>query len=200
VGRHQRPDELSQRGGDPLVRHLRRPEGGGEERGIVGGGCQLALEQREGHPHLQRVLEHLEDLCLQRGGALVPEESAVGVEARVGQGHGAAGGLPTAHALAEPGGVAEAERLPVARGAGHPIVCGQARVVEEHPSQHRPGIRDPIPGRRIVGECHDAGRRGEEVAGHRRIGVGVSIWSAGKTRLAQGNAVVTAGDHQEQHD
>ena len=112
VAGHHRAGELRQRPSNPVPGDVRRPEGRVEQRWhSTGVTLELDRERVERHPHLAVVLDRVEHLILERGGALVPEEAAAFVEARVGQPGGVSRRQRSREADAEHERVREAERL-----------------------------------------------------------------------------------------
>ena len=75
------------------------------------------------------------------------------------------------HTEAEPRRVAEAEFLAMTGSAGDAIVGRQAHVVEEDAPERGAGVRDWVPGRRIVREGDRPRRRAEPLAWNRCVGL-----------------------------
>src|SRR5262249_1673594 len=116
--------------GDARGGHVGSAEGLGEEVGVKRFSAKTGHESGEGHAHLDWVLNGLEDLVFEGGGAFVPEEMAAGVVAGVSQSHGVAGADASVKADAETARISEAEFGLMAGGAGDSLVGGEALVVE----------------------------------------------------------------------
>ena len=113
---------------------LRRAEGGGEERGVVGrggggDGGEFCNDAIEGLVHLDVVFNGNEDLRAERRGASVPEE--VVFPSEIEERHRIASAGLVAHADADAARIGERGVALVAGGAGKRAIAGEGGLGEE---------------------------------------------------------------------
>ena len=111
-----------------------------EQGWIVGEGGELVGQGVEGHAHFIGVADGLEDLVDQAHHPKVPEQPALVSEVEQ------PGRVAVEHLAGNPhragGSIGKGELLLVAAAAGYRIVGRQLDIVEEDPTQGRPGIRN----------------------------------------------------------